>query len=314
MTYRIKRKERVGKGIRRILREQLRRGIETARDREGAPQEERVHEVRTRLKRSRAALDLIGGEAGKVKKAAKKMDRRLRDKGRRLARPRDVAVQAHTFRILGTRLSRELPAGLLERMRAAGEQMRRKLDEKSVEKQLRRTAKALRHERRRLRKLPVKRGRRAIGKGITRTYRKARRALAAVHDDPTPERLHEWRKQVKLLSNELKIVGRAVPELATRYLAKVEKLGDLLGQVHDLDCAAATTERHPRWFGTDADCEAVRGLVAEHRVVLEREAFALAAAVFAGRPRDVRELVETGWQTWRKREPTPEEVANVQAA
>jgi len=314
MTYRIKRKERVGKGIRRILREQLRRGIETARDREGAPQEERVHEVRTRLKRSRAALDLIGGEAGKVKKAAKKMDRRLRDKGRRLARPRDVAVQAHTFRILGTRLSRELPAGLLERMRAAGEQMRRKLDEKSVEKQLRRTAKALRHERRRLRKLPVKRGRRAIGKGITRTYRKARRALAAVHDDPTPERLHEWRKQVKLLLNELKIVGRAVPELATRYLAKVEKLGDLLGQVHDLDCAAATTERHPRWFGTDADCEAVRGLVAEHRVVLEREAFALAAAVFAGRPRDVRELVETGWQTWRKREPTAEEVPNVQAA
>jgi CHAD domain-containing protein len=314
MAYRIKRKERVGKGIRRILREQLRRGIETARDREQAPQEERVHEVRTRLKRSRAALDLIGAESGKVRKAAKKMDRRLRNKGRRLARPRDVAVQAHTFRILGTRLSRELPAGLLERMRAAGEQMRRKLDEKSVEKELRRTAKALRHERRRLRKLPVKRGRRAIGKGITRTYRKARRALAAVHDDPTPERFHEWRKRVKLLSNELKIVGRAVPELATRYLGKVEKLGDLLGQVHDLDCAAATTERHPRWFGTDADCEAVRGLVAEHRVVLEREAFALAAAVFAGRPRDVRELVEMGWQTWRKREPTPEEAANVQAA
>jgi len=48
--------------------------------------------------------------------------------------------------------------------------------------------------------------------------------------------------------------------------------------------------------------------------VLEREAFALATAVFAGRARDVRELVETGWQTWRKREPTAEEVPNVQAA
>ena len=311
MGYRIKRKERVGKGIRRILRAQLRRAIKTARDRAGAPQEDRVHEVRTRLKRSRAALDLIGADLGK---AAEKVDRRLRNKGRRLARPRDVAVQAHTFRILGTRLSRELPAGLLERIRAAGQQMRRKLDEKSVEKELRRTARALRRERRRLRKLPVKRGRRAIGKGITTTYRKARRALATVHDDPTPERFHEWRKQVKLLANELKIVGRAVPELATRYLAKVEKLGEILGEVHDLDCAAATTERHPRWFGTDADCEAVRGLVAEHRVVLEREAFALATAVFAGRARDVRELVETGWQTWRKREPTAEEVPNVQAA
>ena len=104
-----------------------------------------------------------------------------------------------------------------------------------------------------------------------------------MQDDPTPERFHDWRKQVKVLSNELKIVGRAVPELATRYLAKVEKLGEILGQVHDLDCAAATAERHPRWFGSEADCDAVRGLVAEHRVVLEREAFALAAGVFAGR-------------------------------
>ena len=104
-----------------------------------------------------------------------------------------------------------------------------------------------------------------------------------------------------MLSNELKIVGRAVPELATRYLDKVEKLGEILGQVHDLDCAAATAERHPRWFGSEAECDAVRGLVAEHRVVLEREAFALAAGLFAGRARDVRELVETGWETWRKR-------------
>jgi CHAD domain-containing protein len=310
MAYRIKRKERVGRGIRRILREQLSRAVEMARDRDGA-QEERVHDVRTRLKRSRAALELIGGEVGKK---AKKTDRLLRNRGRRLARPRDVVVQAHTFRILGTRLSRELPAGLLERMRGVGEQLRRTLDAQAVEKELRRAARSLKRLRRRLRRWPVKHDRRAVGRGITRTYREARRALAAVRAAPTPERFHDWRKKVKVLSNELRIVGRAVPELATRYLAKVEKLGELLGQVHDLDCVAATAKKHPRWFGSDADCEAVRGLVAEHRVVLEREAFALAAGVFAGRPRDVRALIETGWKTWRKREPNVEEVATVQAA
>jgi len=313
MAYRIKRKERVGTGIRRILRQQLGRAIEAAREPDGV-QDERVHEVRTRLKRSRAALELIGAGQGKRANVNEKTDRRLRDLGRRLARPRDIVVQAHTFRILGTRLSRELPAGLLERVRDVGEQLRGKLNEKSVEKDLRRTARALRRLRRRLRKFPVRHGRRAIGKGITRTYREARRALAAVHADPTPERFHEWRKRVKLLSNELKIIGPAVPELATRYALKVEKLGEILGQVHDLDCAAATTARHPRWFGSDADCEAVRGLVAEHRVVLEREAFALATGVFAGRARDVRELVETGWKTWRTREPQGDEVADKQAA
>jgi CHAD domain-containing protein len=310
MAYRIKRKEAVAKGIRRILRQQLRRAIESARDRERS-QEERVHDVRTKLKRSRAALELIGGEVGKT---AKRADRRLRDQGRRLARPRDVVVQAHTFRVLGTRLSGELPAGLLERMRDVGEQLQGTLDEKSVEKELRRTARSLRRVRRRLHKWSVAHGRRAIGKGITRSYREARRALVKVHADPTPERFHDWRKRVKLLSNELEIVGRAVPELATRYLAKIEKLGEILGEVHDLDCAAATMDEHPRWFGSDADREVVRGLVAEHRVAMEREAFALAALVFAGRPRDVRELVEAGWKSWRHREPKAEEVATEKAA
>ena len=274
-------------------------------------QEERVHDVRTRLKRSRAALELIGAEIGK---AAKKTDRRLRNRGRRLARPRDVVVQAHTFRILGARLSRELPAGLLERMRDVGEQMRRTLDEKSVEKELRRTA-------------------RVAAQAASAPAQAARQSAAGARSArasraPTARRGGRWRRftptrrpsgsttgasRSKLLSNELKIVGRAVPELATRYLDKVETLGELLGQVHDLDCAAATAERHPRWFGSDADREAVRGLVAEHRVALEREAFALAAGVFAGRPRDVRELVETGWQDLA-REPKAEEVAHSEAA
>jgi len=43
-------------------------------------------------------------------------------------------------------------------------------------------------------------------------------------------------------------------------------------------------------------------------------AHALATGVFAGRARDVRELIETGWKIWRQREPRVEEVANEQAA
>ena len=76
-------------------------------------------------------------------------------------------------------------------MRDVSEQMRHRLDAKSVEKELRRTGKRLRKLRRRVRDLPVRRGRRAIGEGITRTYRRARRAFAAVQDEPTPERRHD---------------------------------------------------------------------------------------------------------------------------
>ncbi len=297
MGYRIKRNERVAKGVRRIVREQLRSAIKAARDRDVA-QEERVHEVRTRLKRSRAALAIIRKPVGKA------VDRdvaRLRDTARLLAKPRDLAVQAHTFRLLGSRLQQSLPPRLLARLARAERQIHLELRPKRVERELRRTAKKLRALRDELGIWDVAHGRKAIGKGVTTTYRKARRALEDARRRPSPDRFHDWRKQVKALSYELRIIAGAVPELTTTLVPKVERLAEILGQVHDLDCAKATVALHPRWFGRGADGAAVMALVDERRGELEREALALAESVFAGRARDVRSLVETGWELWRKR-------------
>jgi CHAD domain-containing protein len=297
MAFRIKRNERVDEGIRRIVREQIRKAVRAARDLDG-PQEERVHEVRTRLKRSRAALALIREAVGRL---AGRDDRRLRDVARRLARPRDLAVQAHTFRVLGTRLSTELPAGLVRRLAGAERHTRLALPPDEVERALRRTARKLRRLRRRLDDWPVAHGRRAVADGVTEMYREARRGLRAARARPTAKRFHDWRKQVKALSNELKIVGGAIPELATTLMPKVDHLAELLGQVHDLDCAKATAELHPRWFGSRGDGLAVIALIEERRRALEAEALALADTVFAGRARDVRALVDVGWTIWRKR-------------
>ena len=296
MGYRIRKKEEVVKAVRRIVREQLRSAIRVARDRK-RDQEERVHEVRTRLKRSRAALALIRKGAGSK---AKRDDRRLRDAGRLLARPRDLAVQAHTFRVLGTRLQSELPPRLLVRLSAAERQIRRALEPKEVERDLKRAARALRRLRRDLSHWGVGSGRRAIGKGVTRTYRGGLTRLAAARERPTPDRFHDWRKHVKALAYELRIIAAAVPELTTTLMPKIDRLGEILGQVHDLDCVKATAGLNPRWFGRAADGEAVLAAVDQRRAELENEALALAESVFAGRVRDVRALVETGWKIWRK--------------
>jgi CHAD domain-containing protein len=299
--YRIKQKEQVGKAVHRIVREQLRSAIRAARDRK-LDQEDRVHEVRTRLKRSRAALALIRRQAGG--KAARD-DRKLRDAGRLLAKPRDLAVQAHTFRVLGTRLQSELPPRLLARLAAAERQIRRALEPEEVERDLKRAARALRRLRRELPKWGVGKGRRAIGDGVTRTYRRGLERLEAAREQPSPDRFHDWRKRVKALSYELRLIAPAVPELTTSLIPKVERLGEILGQVHDLDCVKATAELHPRWFGRAADGEAVLAAVDARRAELEQEALGLAGSVFAGRARDVRALVESGWKLWRSG-PLPE--------
>jgi len=311
MAYRIKRREHVGKGLRRIVRQQIQKAERAARDR-GRPQEERVHEVRTRLKRSRAALALIRGQGGVAGRSVKRDDRRLRDAARILSRPRDLAVQAHTFRLLGTRLQSTLPPRLLAGLSAAERQLRRALRPEDVERDLRRAARALRRVRRRLGGWKVPHGRQAISAGVVRTYRKARAALDAVRGERSPESFHDWRKQVKAFSNELRIIRDAVPELTTTLIPKVEQLGELLGSVHDLHCAKATAELHPRWFGRQSDSQAVLAAVDERRAALEAEALSLAESVFAGRPRDVRALVKIGWRVWRRGD--PEALADLPAA
>ncbi|MES1165003.1 MAG: CHAD domain-containing protein, partial [Verrucomicrobiota bacterium] len=128
-------------------------------------------------------------------------------------------------------------------------------------------------------------------------------ALEAVRAQPSPERFHDWRKQVKALANELRLIRDAIPELTTTLMPKIETLGELLGEVHDLHCAQATAELYPRSFGRAEDSQAVLSAVEERRSGLEREALALAETVFSGRPRDVRALVKTGWRIWRRGEP-----------
>ncbi|HVY39278.1 MAG TPA: CHAD domain-containing protein [Polyangia bacterium] len=305
MAYRIRRREPVGKGLRRIVSEQIRKAERAARDRAG-PQEDRVHDVRTRLKRSRAVLALIrAGSSDHVRRD----DRRLRDVARVLSRPRDLAVQAHTFRLLETRLQSEVPPRLLAGLSAVERRVRRGLRPDEVERDLRRAARMLRQVRRRLGRWHVAHGRRAISAGITRMYRKARAGLEAVHADPSPERFHEWRKQVKALSNQLRLIREAIPELTTTLMPKIENLGELLGEVHDLHCAHATAEMHPRSFGRAEDGQAVLAAVEERRGALEREALALAETVFSGRARDVRALIKTGWRTWRRGERPASETA-----
>jgi CHAD domain-containing protein len=297
MAFRIRRKERVDEAVRRIVRAQLRAAARVARaGSEVASQEDRVHEVRTRLKRARAALSLLRGQAGR---AAARDDRRLRDIAKRLARPRDLAVQAHTFRVLGTRLPAEVPEDVVRQLGRVERQIRHDLGADDVERELRRCARALRKTRKRLHDWPAAGGRRAVAGAVTRTFRKARRAMRAAAAEPTAERFHDWRKQVKRLSYQLRIVRGAVPELATTLIPKVERLAEVLGQIHDLDCAKATIELHPTWLGRANNRQAVPALLDERRGSFEREALALAEAVFAGRARDVRELVEVGWRVWR---------------
>src|SRR5262245_6991809 len=93
MSYRIKRREGLPKGMRRIVKTELERAVEEARDR-ARPPGARVHQLRARLRRARAAVQLVRSEAGK---RARRDDRWMRDLRRGLARARELTVERQTL-------------------------------------------------------------------------------------------------------------------------------------------------------------------------------------------------------------------------
>lgn len=88
----------------------------------------------------------------------------------------------------------------------------------------------------------------ALEHGVRRTYRKGRKALARVRrsEDDGDALVHEWRKSVKYLMYESRLVtpsgGHRVEELASA----LDDLSELLGDHHDLAVLAGRIEARER--------------------------------------------------------------------
>ncbi len=231
MAYRLKLKEPLAKGVRRIAGEQL--GNAAARLQGDADLETGVHEARKSLKRTRALLRLIRpglGDAG-----FRKANARLRDIARGLsaARDRDV-VRAHLNGLLKAK-----PA-----LAKAARHLLAVLDAAHTTTNgsgapTRNVAQALRE---------IDAMRREIGAivlnpatfetivaGLTKSHRAGRKALARALESPGEEEaLHELRKAAQAYWRQMILVQQAWPEAFLARAAAAKLVADLLGQDHDI--------------------------------------------------------------------------------
>ncbi|MEM9020575.1 MAG: CHAD domain-containing protein [Planctomycetota bacterium] len=69
-----------------------------------------------------------------------------------------------------------------------------------------------------------------IRRGLDRTCRKARRGYKRAKKSPDAQTMHGWRKWVKRLRYQLELIG---PD-SVRVIARLDKLGECLGQFQDL--------------------------------------------------------------------------------
>ena len=275
--------------VREIAREQIDKALQACGD-GGAEFDALVHKLRRHCKRLRGLLRLIEPRF----KGWKQEDRIFRDAARSLSGTRDAAVLVDTFAKLmtlgrqregGTRIGEERGGALVAWLEArvasspTGEERVRALEPFTVLF----AAAAGRAESWSL----TGRGFERIGDGLESTYRRMRDGLAVAADEQTPEALHAWRKDTKYHWHHVGLLHAAAPDLLRARKAALDRLGEMLGDHHNLAVLEDTLAE--RGDG------GVREAITEQQAVLASDAIALGRQLTAEKPAMLRDRFEQYW-------------------
>lgn len=268
----------LGLGVPAALRaaavEQLQDAIALLRDEHGQDPATAIHGARKDLKKTRSLLRLA--RPAMADKDYRLENHRLRDVARSISAARDADVLVDTVDALAEHYAGQLPrdsfAALRERL--AGDAGARS-DDAAVTA----AVQELQQAAARLAELPVEDADTGtLRRGAVRAYARGRDAMEAAREEPTVERLHDWRKRVKDLWYHQRLLADTWPGMLEAQAEEAHRLSDLLGDDHDLAVLIETV-------GAAADADPVMALAQRRREELQRQAFALGRLVYAEKPK-----------------------------
>jgi len=258
-----------------------------------------IHECRKRCKRLRALIRL-GGEA--LPKAVRKEEKAVRDAARLLsghrdatalleaieklqewARPEDRDYIAPLAEVMSSRLAPSeqedaSPNEALEQFRVAMEALLLRSEGWSLESK----------------------GYGLLEDGLTSTYGAARKLWREAESDPSSERLHEWRKEVKYHRYQIKMLEPLWPGMLGPWHDETALLSEYLGDEHDLTLLSMTIAAMPDAAGGAERAASLAGLAAARRAELRELAFELASRLFVEKPQDFNNRMRRYWKQWRR--------------
>ncbi|MGI9529986.1 MAG: aminotransferase class III-fold pyridoxal phosphate-dependent enzyme [Acidimicrobiia bacterium] len=249
-----------------------------------------VHVARKAMKRTRGLLRLVRDSIGEA--AYRTENDALRDAARRLAPARDATATIETFD--GLLAAHPGALGIAEE-NAIREALT--IEERNQQALLTvdpnllpAVIGALTETRQRVIAIPASPATRpgpwdfdAIEDGLRRTYRRCRRGLAAVVDDPSEEAFHRWRKAVKYLRHQMEALVAYSPDSLGDLVERLDVLGETLGSAQDLAVLSDTlTEVGDEW---PAKIDLLVAHLADESARLHDAAIRVGSAIFVDRPR-----------------------------
>ncbi len=301
MAFAFKQRNDIEGQVRKIARKQIEKALEECRGTDD-PFDVVVHNLRRHCKKLRGLVQLIRPHF----KDHKKENRAFRDVAQALAGTRDATVMVETFTaLLG--FDRDQKHGstiqhgdmLLDWLRGQVGVPPNVSEQAEI---LADFAKAFESAGKRAKSWSLSgSGFERIGDGLEDTYRLMRTGLREAEREGTPEALHEWRKQTKYHWHHVSLLEQAAPDVLGPRKACLDRLGELLGDHHNLAVLDDTLRRHKE-AASKADLILVRKAVAQWQGKLADGAFELGRQLAAEKPSMLRDRFEQYWSLLPKKD------------
>jgi CHAD domain-containing protein len=302
-AYRIRRDEKAADAVHRIVMGRLDDALEQLGERLDEDVAGAIHEARKDLKKARAVLRLVRHRIDDDAYLAE--NTRLRYAARALAGSRDAEAKVGTIEALEERFGDELPEGMATLKREV-EAERDALATASAEPEselrtaTREASKAIRTAREAIDSWSFsKSGWKLLGPGVERSYRRGRNRFRDVRRDPTPENIHEWRKRVKDLWYDLRLLRDSWRDVVGEMGDEAHELSDLLGDHHDLTVLAEDLRGRDQFADDGDESAAITSVIEGRQEELLEAAVPVGERLYAEPPKPFAKRMRSYWRAWR---------------
>ena len=279
--------------VTRCASEQLEHAVDELQNGKGHDRVESVHEARKALKKERSLLRLT--RAAMPASQRRRENAALRAAARDLSGTRDADVMVQAVEQLSQRFAGQVPdrtfRTVRERLEAARAIQSMQLEQSDVPAAT--VVRELDAVRERVADWELARdGWSAIEDGLLRTYERGRAAFRGCTRDPSLPNLHAWRKRVKDLDYQQRLLEPTCGPAVGGQARDARHLHELLGEDHDLGVLRGTVAA----MDVPADVDALVGLIDHRRQRLQREAMCIGARVYAEKPEPFRRRMRRYWK------------------
>ena len=296
MSYRIDASETLSDGLKRITAEQSRKALDGLKA-QRVSRDEAIHDARVCFKKMRAVLRLVRGEVDDA--TYQQENTYYRDAGRRLSAVRDTAAMIETIDKLSERFAAQLSKNAFEELRREFMKTKRKrqLEKKKAMSEVART---MRIAQRRIEGWPMSGNDFSLlGQGLRRVYKQGRVGFAQAYDRADTDHFHEWRKQVKYLLYQVRIIKPIWTNVLDGVADELKRLARYLSDVHDLAILRQNVVQQSDKFSDGKDIEVLVALIDQRHEELQRIAKPLGERIYVEKPKVFVGRLQTYWQAWR---------------